>query len=356
MSDQSEKTEKPSAKKLKDARDKGQIARSRDLAVASASVAATIALARLGGTLWNGLGERMAADLGHFGDAPMHTITGGELTRFVMQGGLLVATLVAPFALTTMITGVVVHGFQGGWSFAPGALQLNWSRLNPANNAKRLGISGSGADTLKTMVSVAAIAWLAWGVLKRIVFEAPQLAWTSPLGTAAAGWHYAEELLWNVAIALGVLSMGDYALQYYRHWSSLKMTKQEARDEGKEADGNPEVKGRMRKMRAEMSRRRMIADVKKATVVITNPTHYAIAIEYRRGSMPAPVVRAKGVDHLAAVIRQKARDHGVPIVENKPLAQALYKTAEIGETIPGPLFAATAEVLAQLIRLKQLVL
>jgi flagellar biosynthetic protein FlhB len=149
--------------------------------------------------------------------------------------------------------------------------------------------------------------------------------------------------------------MFDYGLQKYRVHSQLKMTKQEVKDEAKQNE-NPEVKARVRRVQREMARRRMISDVPRATVVITNPTHYAVALEYRRGEMMAPVVLAKGRDHVAAVIREKAREHGIPLFENKPLAQALYKTAEVGEMIPAPLFSAVAEVLAQLIRMKQLVM
>jgi flagellar biosynthetic protein FlhB len=134
------------------------------------------------------------------------------------------------------------------------------------------------------------------------------------------------------------------------------MTKQEIHDEAKQQDGNAEVKGRVRRIQRDMARRRMINDVGRATVVITNPTHFAVALEYRRGEMVAPIVLAKGADFIAAQIRERARQHGVPMVENKPLAQTLFKTAEVGEAIPAPLFAAVAEVLAQLIRLKQLVL
>ena len=352
----SEKTEKPTSKKKKDAREKGQIARSRDLAVAGASVAATIALARFGERVMTGLAERLAYDLSHFGDAATRPIAPGDLTHVVVRGGTLMATLVGPIALATMVVGVAVHGFQGGWSFTPSNLQLNWSRLNPASGFKRFGMMQSGADTLKTMVSVFVIAWLGWRLTWPFVIDASRLAWVSPMGAAVNAWDRIESLLWQVAWGLALVSAGDYALQKYRWFTSLKMTKQEVRDESKDADGNQHVKGKLRSLQRAMSRRRMISDVPKATVVITNPTHYAIALQYRRGSMVAPIVLAKGADHLAAVIRKKARDHSIPIVENKPLAQALYKTAEIGEMIPAPLFAAVAEVLAQLIRLKQLVL
>ena len=217
-------------------------------------------------------------------------------------------------------------------------------------------MSQQGADTLKALVTVTVIAWLGWQAVWPMVFEAPSLAWVGPMGGAVAAWQRVDGLLWRVAIALALLSIGDYGLQYYRLRSSLRMTKQEVRNEGKESDGSPEVKAKIRRIQRDMARRRMMRDVPNATVVITNPTHFAIALRYQRGSMIAPMVLAKGADHLALAIKEKARQHGIPMVENKPLAQALYKTAEIGEMIPAPLFAAVAEVLAQLIRLKQLIL
>jgi flagellar biosynthetic protein FlhB len=169
-------------------------------------------------------------------------------------------------------------------------------------------------------------------------------------------WEHADTLLWRVALGLGVLALGDYALQKYRLMSALRMTKQEVRDEARMMDGSPEIKRRVRRAQVEMARRRMMQDVARATVVITNPTHYAVALEYRREKMAAPIVLAKGADHIALHIREIARSHGVPIIENKPLAQTLYRTAEVGETIPAALFGAVAEVLAYLVRIKQLML
>jgi flagellar biosynthetic protein FlhB len=214
----------------------------------------------------------------------------------------------------------------------------------------------SGADTLKTMVSVAMIAWFGWTAIDAVMLESTMLPWMAPLDAAKSAWTHLEWLLWRVAIGLGFLALGDYGLQYYRHIKALKMSKQEIRDEAKSSEGSAEVKGKVRRIQAEMARKRMMADVPRATVVITNPTHYAVALEYRRGEMAAPIVLAKGADQVALRIREKAREHGIPIVENRPLAQGLYATAEIGEVIPAPLFNAVAEVLAQLIRLKQLVM
>jgi flagellar biosynthetic protein FlhB len=351
-----DRTEKPTAKRLQDARKKGQIARSRDLAIAAATVASTIALARLGGRLMSGLGEMLVRDLSHFGDTPLQPIQAGELAALVVTGGEIIALLVGPIALATMAVGVATHGLQGGWNFSTEQLQIDWSRLSPANGIKRFGFMQSGVETLKTFVAVAVIAWLGWNAVRAFLLDSTRMPWMTPVAAAGVGWAYAYALLWRVSIGLGALALADYGVQRYRLMSSLRMTKQEIKDEARQQEGSPEVKSRVRRVQRDMARRRMISDVKKATIVITNPTHYAVALEYRRGEMTAPVVLAKGRDHMAAAIRAKAREHGVPMVENKPLAQALFKTAEVGELIPAQLFAAVAEVLAQLIRLKQLAL
>jgi flagellar biosynthesis protein FlhB len=352
----SEKTEQPTAKKLKDARKKGQVVRSRDLAVAAATVAAVIALGSLGKRLADGLAQSLSHDLSHFGDTPLHRVTAGDVNGLVITGLVTLTVLVGPIAIATMLAGVGAQGVQGGWNFSAEALHLNFSKLSPANGIKRFGIMQSGMDTLKTLVAVAMIAWLGWGTVWAALEDAPRMAWMSPYDAASLGWEHARAFLWRVAVGLIALAIADYGLQRYRLMSSLKMTKQEIRDEARQQDGNAEVKGRVRRIQRDMARRRMINDVGRATVVITNPTHYAIALEYRRGEMTAPIVLAKGADFIAAEIRERARKHGVPMVENKPLAQTLYKTAEVGEAIPASLFAAVAEVLAQLIRLKQLVL
>jgi len=351
-----ERTEKPTAKRLGDARVKGQVARSRDLAMAAASIAATIALAKLGGRLINGLAEHLASDLAHFGDAPLKEISAGDINARVIHGAGLIALLVGPIAIATMVVGVGTLGMQGGWVFAPSALQPSFAKLNPANGLKRLTMKQSGIETLKALISVSVIAYLTWWVVGAFVPQAPQLAWLTPFAAATLAWSHTDTLLWRVAWALAVLAIGDYALQKYRFLSSLKMTKQEVKDEHRMMEGSPENKRRVRRAQFAMMRRRMMKDVARATVVITNPTHFAVALEYRRDTMAAPMVLAKGADHVALRIREEARAHGVPIVENKPLAQALYRTAEIGQTIPGPLFGAVAEVLAYLVRIKQLML
>jgi flagellar biosynthesis protein FlhB len=351
-----DRSEPATSKKLRDARKKGQVPRSRDLGIAAASVVSTIAIGRLGERLFGGVAERVTESLGHFGDAPLEPVAAGDVSTLVVTTGLLLANLVGPIAVAAMVAGISVHGFQGGWVLSTETLKFNWSRLNPANNIGRFGISKSGVDTLKTLVSVGVIAWLTWLSVNVVMSQGAQLAWVTPAASAALAWQQVESLLWRVAWALVALALGDYGLQYFRFMQSQKMTKQEVKAEGRQQEGSPEVKGRIRRIQREMARRRMLNDVQRATLVVTNPTHFAVALEYRRGAMAAPLVLAKGADHLALAIRERAREYGVPIVENKPLAQALYKTAEVGQFIPGELFTAVAEVLAYLIRLKQLTL
>jgi flagellar biosynthetic protein FlhB len=351
-----ERTEDPTAKRVKDAREKGQVARSRDLGAAAAMLAGAIALAWTGERLIRGLAERLTGDLQRLGATSGASLTPGDVAALAIDGGALLASLVGPLAVAAAVIGAGVQAVQGGWSIAPAALALKWERLSPSQGLKRFTFKESGADTLKAFAGVVAIVAVSWQTVGDAVADGSRLAWLSPADVGRAAWQHTDALLWRVAMALGVVALADYGLQRYRLMSSLRMTKHEVRDEARQLEGSPEIKGRIRRLQREMARRRMLNDVPRATVVITNPTHVAVALEYRRGSMAAPLVLAKGSDHIAARIRERARQHGVPIVENQPLARALFAAADVGETIPASLFSAVAEVLAQLIRLKQLVL
>jgi len=175
-----------------------------------------------------------------------------------------------------------------------------------------------------------------------------------PTRAAGATWATVLVLVRRALIVFGTVAAADYLVKRYQLRQSLRMTKQEVKDEHKLLEGNPEIKGRVRRVQREMARRRMLAAVPKATVVITNPTHVAVALEYKRDAMAAPKVLAKGADHVAQKIKEVAKAHGIPTVENVTLARALYAHAEIDEAIPADLFEAVAEVLAYLVRLKQL--
>ena len=351
-----EKTEKPSPKRLRDARERGQVPRSHDLVAALALLGVTLVLGRTGAMGLMKLQARLADGLLSLGETAHGSVDVGALSLMVRQDVLLAGLVAGPALFAAAVIAVTGNVAQSGWVFAPQKLQPDWSRLSPANGLQRLKPSQGGLDLLKTLIAMIAISAVAYVIVRRVLGESTRLASMAPASAAVAGWGDVESLLFQVGFALLALAGADLALQWWRHYSSLKMTKQELTDEAKSSEGRPEVKARVRRIQRDMNRKRMLTAVKTATVVVTNPTHYAVALKYHRASMAAPVVVAKGKDLLAQRIKQIARDNGVPTVENVPLAQALYAGAEIGDAIPGALFGAVAEVLAYLVRIRQLML
>jgi flagellar biosynthetic protein FlhB len=243
-----------------------------------------------------------------------------------------------------------------GFNVSAKALQFNWQRLSPKTGLQRLSPKRAGIDTLKAIITCAVLGAVAWRIGQSLAEDSVALSWVTPEAAAGRAWAVGSKLLWQAGFALLAIGAADYGIQRWRLRSSLKMTRQEVRDELRHSEANPEIKARVRRIQMEMVRKRMLQAVPRATVVLTNPTHFAVALEYRRDKAAAPIVVAKGRDLIAARIRDVAREHSVPIIENPPLARALYKECEVGETIPGALFGAVAEVLAYLIRIKQLVL
>lgn len=353
---QDEKTEKPTPKKLKDSREEGQVARSRDLNLAVSSLTATGMLVWFGPSVVQRLMARVAEGLTSIGRMAGRDLQAEDLTSLVLAHGALIGLLVGPIAIAAAAAGVLTAAAQGGLHFAPQALQVDLSRLSPIKGLKRLAPSQSWVDMLKTIVTVTVLGAIALRIGEALVVEGVRFPWMSTVGAAGYGWASVARLLWQGGFALLALGCADYGLQRWRFTKSLKMSRQEVRDEGRSSEGSPEIKARVRKVQRDMVRRRMLQATAQATVVITNPTHYAVALEYRREKNPAPVVVAKGRDLLAQRIREIARTNGVPIIENPPLARALHQGAEVGDTIPSALFGAVAEVLGYLIRIKQLML
>jgi flagellar biosynthetic protein FlhB len=352
QSSKSDRTEKPTAKKRREAREKGQIARTRDLSQAASLAAVAAALLWTGHIGMGRLMATMANSLQLMGDGPQDLVA-GTFVGVVVTSGQAVAFFVGPVALFVTVAVIFSQTIQGGWVFAPVALQPDWSRLSPINGLKRLALSRGWLDLVKTMSIVTVMAILSYKAVVSMLSDPYRLAGMAPVDSAMQAWDGARSLIWQAVILLIAVSLADYGIQRWRMTTSLKMTKREVRDDMRLTEGSPETKSRIRRIQRQMARRRMLSDVPKATVVITNPTHYAIALDYRRDEMPAPQVLAKGSGELARRIREIAREHGVPIVENKPLARALYRGAEIGDLIPPELFDAVAEVLVYLVRLKQ---
>jgi len=357
MADQvGEKTEKPSAKRLREARERGQVAVSREVSMALGSLAATGVLVGAGSFLLQRVTAVIVDGLSRLGDAPLRELKPEDLVPLVVSGGTLVALTAGPIAVAAAASGVLSSVVQSGFNVSASPLTPDFNRLNPVNGFKKLTPSRAGIDTLKAIVTASILSVLAWRVGNTLALDAGRLSWAGPTASASRAWGDVLRLLWQAGFALLAIGGIDFGLQRWRLHRSLKMSKQEVKDEARSGEGNPEIKARVRRIQREMFRKRMLQAVPRATVVLTNPTHFAVALEYKRDKNAAPVVIAKGADLIAAKIREIAREHSVPIVENPPLTRALFKECEVGDVIPGPLFAAVAEVLAYLIRIKQLVL
>jgi flagellar biosynthetic protein FlhB len=351
-----DRTEKPTSRRLTDARKRGQVARSQDLSQAAGLAAALAAIGFVGTQYVDGLATALASGVSRVGVTPAHDVTAGEVTGLAVATATTLGLVVGPIALAAGLAVVASQVAQGGFNFATDALQPKFNRLNPVSGFGQFGFKKGGVQTLKAVAVVAVVVWLSVPFIVRMLANSPQITMMPVVTAASLFWTDVRSLLWKVVVFFGVIGAADFFWQKHQLLDSLKMTKQEVKDDMKMAEGNPEIKNRIRKVMFESFRRRMMAAVPKATVVITNPTHFAVALEYRRSGMSAPVVVAKGQGHLAQRIKTIARESGVPMVENVPLAQALYKTVDVGEAIPGNLFEAVAEVLAYLVRLKQLTL
>jgi len=276
-----------------------------------------------------------------------------EAGRITLVGDLMqiLGRLLLPFLALNLLLALAVGFGQRGFSFNTKPLQLKFERLNPAQGFKRLFALKSLVELVKSLAKFALLAWVAYSVLEPRV---PALLSTLklPLGASLDLFQSAVFALYrNVMLAMLVLAIADFAWQRSSWEKSIRMTKQEVKDEAKDADGSPEVKQRQKSIMLASARRRMLAAVPKATVVVTNPTHVAVALRYDEKTA-APVCVAKGLDHLALKIRERARETGVPILERPELARALYRSVDLDQPIPSELFQAVAQVLAFVYRLR----
>jgi flagellar biosynthetic protein FlhB len=340
-----QRTERATPRRREKALERGQLVRSRELPSAL-TLLAVAALLRWGNggflAAWRDLLRHLLATGAHADLTSTASILGWTAwgtARWVFP----------PFAIAW---GVSVMGLltQGGFVVTPLALEPKWDRLNPVNNISKIFSIGSLSTLLKSLVPVGVLVYLAVGVLSR---DWLQVTHTSQMGLSAAlSWLVTVlyEFAWKGGMVLLVWAGVDYALQRAGYERSMRMSKQEVRDEHRDLEGNPATKGRIKRRFREIRRRKMMRQVARATVVITNPDEFAVALEYIPEKMPAPVVLAKGRGELAQKIKREARWYEVPIIENKPLAQALYRTVEVGGMIPAKLYTAVAEVLAFIYR------
>jgi len=349
-----ERSEQPTSKRLRDAAERGQVARSKEVQDVVQLAAALMTLSWVGSYMVRTLADRVGAGLSRIDGVAHRTVMPSELTAIASSYLGWLALIVGPVMLTAVVAGLAAVSAQGGWNVSWEPLQPKFSKLSPVNGIKRLVPTKAGLDLVRVAIVATALAWVAWGVLEPFVATSPLLSRVSLADAAGSAWLTVVTLVKRALIVFATIATADYLLKRYQMRKSLKMTKQEVKEEHKMLEGNPEIKGRVRRLQRDLARRRMLAAVPKATVVITNPTHFAVALEYKRDAMAAPRVLAKGADHIAQRIKEVAREHGIPTVENVALARALYSHAEIDEVIPANLFEAVAEVLAYLVRLKQL--
>jgi flagellar biosynthetic protein FlhB len=344
-----ERTEQPTPKRLREAREKGQVPRSRELTMTIVMLIGAAALLSFGGwfadrvqqllTRAFRIGRSNLLDkdfmLRHFGDLAGETL----LLLAPLMGALLVGAVLAP-------------GLLGGWNFSRQAIAFKGDRLDPVRGLKRVFGSKGLMELLKALGKFAVVgagaAVFLWSTADRFMSLS-----RLPIGTAIGESAFLAALALLVMSAVLILIAAiDVPFQLYSHNKEMRMTRQEVREEMKQTEGRPEVKSKIRSLQQELASRRMMEDVPSADVVVTNPTHFAVALRYDQDSMDAPVVVAKGVERIALTIRRIAEENGVPRLESPPLARALHASVEIGRPIPPELYVAVAEVLAWVHRVR----
>jgi len=350
-----EKTEPATQKKLEDARKEGKVAKSKDLTQAFELVVLFLLLKVFIGYV----GERMInlfdstlGRIAEFYKVNQMGVSVQAVSTLITNAVLELLLIVWPFFVFGFVITLLVTLYQVGWKVSTKPMEPKLSKFNPINGFKRIISKDSLFELLKSVVKVIVIIYIAY---TSIADEANNLfvLYEISLGQAVA---LTGEIIMDVGLKISIIyvvvGLADYIYQRFKFSNEMKMTKQEVKDEYKNTEGDPQIKGRIRQKMREVSQRRMMQDVPKADVVITNPTHFAVAIKYDAEVSRAPVVVAKGEDFLAQKIKEVAKENHVEIVENKPLARMLYHNVDIGSEIPPELYQAVAEVLAMVYHMK----
>jgi len=346
-----ERTEEPSQRRLQDARARGQVPRSRELTNFATMIGGSAALVAIGGSLAAHLSQIMRRGL--VIDPQSLRDTDGMLSSMGEACIGAVTVLLPVFgALIALI--LLASLVLGGWNFSPQAMAPDFARLSPLAGLKRLfGLRGA-SELGKALLKCAVVGGACSGVVSYIFHDVVALAHMEPRaaigrGAGLVSWSF----VWLCA-SLALIAAVDVPLQLFQFKRSLRMTRQELRDEAKESDGRPETKQRIRQMQQTLARRRMMHKVPTADVVIVNPTHFAVALKYDPAKMRAPRVLAKGVDLVAQNIRRIAEEHRVPVFESPKLARALYRSTDLNKEIPAGLYVAVAQVLSYIFRVRSL--
>jgi len=350
-SDAGEKTEEPTGKKLEEAREKGNVAKSPEFVTAAFLLGSLVVFSFAWPPLWRFLLDTMGGTLAQAADAS-HNGPGLVAHVQVMSVRMLVAIVSAMAAMSVLAIGV--QAMETGGLVTTQPLRPTFERLNPISNLGKYLGPQPYVDLAKSLLKMLIVSYAVYATLADAWPDIQGLALDrSPMALMLLMQTYGYALLKNTGIMFFVLAIADYGWQRWKKHEDLKMTKQEVKDEGKAQEGNAEVKGRRRSLARERIRRAMFANVKTADVVIVNPVHIAIAIKYDPSVAPAPYIVALGERKIALRIKELAFQHGVPVIENKPLARALIKVAKVGTMIPVEMYLAVAEVLAFVMRQRE---
>lgn len=350
--DDQERTEQPSEKRLRESREKGDVPRSRDLSGAIVVLAGVSALMNGGAAAMEHVRRIYGLGLTYDRAALFSEQLPGRVLSMAMHEAM---SLFAPVALATMLAALAAPLLLGGLNFSAEALEPKFERLDPIKGLGRIFAMRGLVELAKSLLKLLLIG----GILVMVLKNWQDDLMATGVGEVRAGTFKAMSLLGHGALLFGsilaLIGGADALYQKFDHNKRLRMTRQELKDESKESDGNPELKGRIRQLQFQMARKRMMQELPKADVLITNPSHFAVALRYDEGRMGAPRVIAKGMDELALQIRMVASSHRIPTVEAPPLARALYATTQIDREIPSALYVAVAQVLAYVFQLKQAV-
>ena len=342
-----EKTEEPTPRKREKAREEGQVARSKELVTMVMLVGGSVGLMLFGGAMPE-LMESLTRKVFELAVAPDGRL--GEALLLALEAGL---TAVVPILLFVFVAAVVASGAVGGFVLAPKSMAFKGNRLSPLSGFKRMFSSKALVELGKAIGKFLIVAGVAFSVLGLVADDLLTIGFR-PLERAMADGL--GVVLWTfllLAVSLVIIAAIDVPFQLAQSKKQIRMTRQEVKDELKDSEGRPEVRGRIRQAQQDMARRRMFADIPDADVVITNPEHYSVALKYQADAMGAPKVIAKGADLIALRIREIAGAHDVAIVESPPLTRAVFYACEIGEEVPAALYVAVAQILAYVYQLKQ---
>lgn len=349
-----EKTEKPTPKRRQKARSEGQVAISKEIATAITLILGFLSLKVFSKYMYKQIGGVMNYNLSQIQD--IKTIINEDyLLGLFIYITVKTMIIVAPICLVSMLIGIVTNLFQVGWHPTTKPLKPKFDAFNPSTGLKRLFSPKQSVDAVISIIKVIFLAIVIFSSVKGEVYQLRNLVYMDLF----SGFMYICNLCVDIGLKVGyffiVIAVLDFAYQRYSHTKKLRMSKQDIKDEYKQTEGDPIIKGKIRQKMRESALQRMMQEVPSADVVITNPTHFAVAIKYDREKEGAPVVVAKGVDHLAQKIKDVAKENKVEIVENKPLARALYSTVDVGKEIPPELYQAVAEVLAFVYKIKNMI-